>query len=66
MDFDTWKKEVDAKVAGIDAAIAVLKSLRDSYSIQSYPYCLRGDESSPAALRRKMNSAWDKVEDGSK
>lgn len=66
MDFDTWKKEVDAKVAGIDAAIAVLKSLRDSYSIQSYPYCLRGDESSPAAIRRKMNSAWDKVEDGSK
>jgi hypothetical protein len=26
---------------------------------------LRG-ESSPAAIRRKMNSAWDKVEDGSK
>jgi hypothetical protein len=33
--------------------------------LQSYPYCLRG-ESSPAAIRRKMNSAWDKVEDGSK
>jgi hypothetical protein len=65
MDFDTWKKEVDAKVAGIDAAIDVLKALRDSYSLQSYPYCLRG-ESSPAAIRRKMNSAWDKAEDGSK
>jgi hypothetical protein len=63
MDFDTWKKEVDAKVAGIDAAIDVLKALRDSYSLQSYPYCLRGGEVSPAAIRRKMNSAWDKTED---
>jgi hypothetical protein len=66
MDFDTLNREREGKIAGIDAAIAVLKSLRDSYSIQSYPYCLRGDESSPAAIRRKMNSAWDKVEDGSK
>jgi hypothetical protein len=65
MDFNTWNREREGKIAGIDAAIAVLKSLRDSYSIQSYPYCLRG-ESSPAAIRRKMNSAWDKVEDGSK
>lgn len=62
MDFDTWKKEIDAKVAGIDAAIAALKALRDSYLLQSYPYCLRGSEVSPAAIRRKMNSAWDKLE----
>jgi hypothetical protein len=64
MDFDAWKKEVDAKVAGIDAAIEVLRALRDSYSLQSYPYCFkRDDEVSPAAIRRKMNSSWDKTED---
>lgn len=63
MDFDTWKKDVDAKVAGIDAAIAVLKSLRDSYSLQSYPYCLKKiadtGEVSPAEIRRRANAPWD-------
>ena len=62
MDFDAWKKEVDAKVAGIDAAIEVLTQLRESYKAASYPYCLREDVS-PAAIRRRMNSAWDKTED---
>ena len=59
MDFDTWKKEVDAKVAGIDAAIEVLTRLRESYLSASYG---TRDEVSPAAIRRKMNSAWDKTE----
>ena len=60
VDFDTWKKEVDAKVAGIDAAIEVLTRLKESYMSASYG---RKDEVSPAAIRRKMNSAWDKTED---
>lgn len=60
VDFDTWKKEVDAKVAGIDAAIEVLTRLRESYMSASYG---TRDEVSPAAIRRKMNSAWDKTED---
>ena len=62
MDFESWNREREGKIAGIDAAIAALKSLRDSYLLQSYPYCLRGSEVSPAAIRRKMNSAWDKLE----
>ena len=60
MDFETWKKEVDAKVAGIDAAIEVLTRLRESYLSASHG---TRDEVSPAAIRRKMNSAWDKTED---
>lgn len=60
MDFDAWKREVDAKVAGIDAAIEVLTRLRESYVVASYK---TRDEVSPAAIRRKMNSAWDKTED---
>lgn len=65
MDFDTWNREREGKIAGIEAAIAVLTQLRESYKAASYPYCLREDVS-PAAIRRRMNSAWDKVEDGSK
>ena len=62
MDFDTWDRERRAKIAGIEAAIEVLTQLRESYKAASYPYCLREDVS-PAAMRRKMNSAWDKTED---
>ena len=56
MDFETWKKEVDAKVAGIDAAIEVLTRLRESYMSASYG---TRDEVSPAGLRRRANAPWD-------
>jgi len=58
MDFDTWDRERRAKVAGIDAAIEVLTRLRESYVLQSYPYCLKGGVS-PAKLRREANSPWE-------
>ena len=58
MDFDAWKKEVDAKVAGIDAAIEVLTRLRESYVVASYPYGVR-DELSPARRRKLANKPWE-------
>jgi hypothetical protein len=54
MDFDTWKKEHDAKVAVLAEALnlmekcedvaqakSALKMLHVCYSLQSYPYCLK-------------------------
>jgi hypothetical protein len=58
MDFDTWKREMDAKVAALDAAIEAMRVLRDSYALASWPGGLR-DGASPAALRRMANSPWD-------
>jgi hypothetical protein len=56
MDFDAWKKEVDAKVAGIDAAIEVLTRLKESYVVASYG---ARDELSPARRRKLANKPWE-------
>jgi hypothetical protein len=63
MDFETWRKDINAKVAGIDEAIEVLMRLRNSYLLASYPHCLKksagADSVSPAKIRRVANAPWD-------
>ena len=56
MDFDTWNREREGKIAGIEAAIEVLTRLRESYMSASYG---TRDEVSPAGMRRRANAPWD-------
>jgi len=58
MDLDTWKREMDAKVAALDAAIEAMKALRDSYALASWPGGLLNKDS-PAARRKRANAPWN-------
>lgn len=41
---EEWKREMDAKVAALDAAISVMTALRDSYALCSWPGGLRKND----------------------